>query len=125
MSFVLLSIPCLCHLQLHGMFCVLAGPIKVRRVVAVWQLFCGTVIITRSPPPGGSVSLDGLKVILGTPELEAFQLKLRVLELLLIEAIHIQALRCWSKLHCVLAIKLGGLGETTIICGPGWTVSVT
>jgi hypothetical protein len=101
MSFVLLSIPCLeayflfiCHLQLHDMFWVLAGPVKVRRVVAVWQLFCGTVIITRSPPPGGSVSLDGLKVILGTPELEAFQLKFRVLELLLIEAIHIQALRC-------------------------------
>jgi hypothetical protein len=114
----------MCHLQLHDMFWMLAGPVKVR-VVAVWQLFCGTVIITRSPPPGGSVSLDGLKVILGTPELEAFQLKLRVLELLLIEAIHIQALRCWSKLHCVLALKLGGLGETTIICGPAWTVSVT
>jgi hypothetical protein len=98
MSFVLLSIPCLCHLQLHDMFWVLVGPVKVR-VVAVWQLFCGTVIITRSPPPGGSVSLDGLKEILGMPELEAFQLKLKVLELLLIEAIHIQALRCWSKLH--------------------------
>src|SRR5712691_2921926 len=87
---------------------VFTGPVK-DSVVGVWQLFTGMVMITRSPPPGASVLLDGLKVILGTPVLDDFQLKLRLCELLLIEAIHVQYLRFWLSVHCLLATKLGGL----------------
>jgi len=50
-------------------------------------------MITRSPPPGGSVSLEGLKVMFGTPLLKDFQLRLMLCELLLMEAIQVQALK--------------------------------
>ena len=78
--------------QLQAIVAVLAGPVNAS-VVGTWQLFSGTVNVTRSLPPGGSVPLDGLKVMFGTPLLEDFQLRLKLRELLLIEAKHVQSLR--------------------------------
>ncbi len=85
--------------QLQEIVAVLAGPVN-DSVVGTWQLFSGTVIVTRSLPPGGSVPLDGLKVMFGTPLLEDFQLRLKLCELLLIEAKHIQTKNFWPKVHC-------------------------
>ena len=76
-------------LQLHAIFTTFAGPVKVS-VVGVWQLLAGTVMTMRSPPPGLSVSLPGLKVMLATPLLDACQLRLWSLELLLIDAMQDQ-----------------------------------
>jgi hypothetical protein len=70
--------------QVHGTVTVLAGPVKVR-VVEVWQLLYGTIISMRSVCPGAIVSLDGLKLIPGTPVLEADQVRLRLFELLVKE----------------------------------------
>jgi len=60
-------------------------------------------MMTRSPPPGGSVALEGLKVMFDTPLLEDFQLRLKLRELLLIEAIHVQDFKFWFNVHCLLA----------------------
>ena len=60
-----------------------------------------------------------------TPLLDDFQLRLRLFELLLIDAMQIQAERFGLKVQSLLALKLPELGETSIIFGPGSTVSVT
>jgi len=111
-------------LQLQDIYTAFAGPVKVR-VVGVWQLFLGTMISTRSPAPGVIVPADGLKVIFDTPLLDDFQVRLRVFELLLIDAVHIQAARFELKVQSLSALKLPEPGETSIIFGPGSTVSVT
>ena len=69
------------RVQVHGIFTIFVGPVKMR-VVEVWQLLYGTIISTRSVCPGPMVSLDGLKLIPGTPVLEADQLRLKLFELL-------------------------------------------
>ena len=60
-----------------------------------------------------------------TPLLDDFQLRLRLFELLLIDAMQIQAERFGLKVQSLLALKLPELGETSIIFGPVSTVSVT
>ena len=60
-----------------------------------------------------------------TPLLDDFQLRLRLFELLLIDAMQIQAERFESKVQSLLALKLPEPGETSMIFGPGSTVSVT
>ena len=82
-------------------------------------------MITRVPPLGASVPLAGLKIILATPVLDDCQFRLCVCDELLIEAMHVHALSDWLKAHWALALKLGGLGTTTIILGPACTVNVT
>jgi len=57
--------------QLQEIVAVLAGPVN-DSAVGTWQLFSGTVLVTRSLPPGGSVLLDALQVMFGTPLLEDF-----------------------------------------------------
>src|SRR6266567_100818 len=106
------------------MYAVLYGPINASEV-GVRQLFSGTVIVTLTPPLAGRVPLDGLKEMLGTQLLAVFQFRLRLCELLLIEAIHVQTLRSAFNVHCVFALKLGGLGTTTTILGAASTTSVT
>jgi len=89
-------------LQLQEILTVFAGPVKVR-VVWVRQLFAGTMISTLSPPSGAIVSADGLKVMFGTPLLDDFQLRPRLFELLLIDAMHIQAARFELKVQSLFA----------------------
>src|SRR5438874_7239714 len=83
------------------------------------------MISTLSPPFAGIVSPDGLKAMFATPLLDDFQLRLRLFELLLIDAMQIQAERFESKVQSLLALKLPEPGETSMIFGPGSTVSVT
>lgn len=111
-------------LQLQDIYTAFAGPVKVR-VVGVWQLILGTMISTCSSAPGVIVPADGLKVIFDTPLLDDFQVRLRVFELLLIVAVHIQATRFKLKVQSWFALKLPEPGETSIIFEPGSTVSVT
>ena len=61
----------------------------------------------------------------GTPVLDAFQLRLVLLELLLIDTIHIEALRSGLKLQSLSALKLPELGTFTMIFGAGPTMSDT
>ena len=83
------------------------------------------MISTRSPPPGVSVSLDGLKLMFGTPLLDAFQLRLWLLELLLIDAVQAQPPGFGLKVQSLLALKLPEPGTFRMIFGAGCTVSVT
>ena len=71
--------------QLQDILTALAGPVKVS-LVGVLQSFFGTMISTRSVPPGAIVSPDGLKTIFATPVLDDFQLRVKLSELLLIDA---------------------------------------